>query len=92
MPRQAAVAVDIRTPTRDDASAIMRVRRVAILAKASTHYDEAILNDWVEAGDLGRIATRISDPDMIALVAEAGDEMIGVGMVALAEHECRPYM
>jgi len=80
-------ALDIRTPGRDDAAAILRVRSNAILAKASSHYDAAILNDWVEAGDLGRIASKLSDSDIIALVAVAGDAMIGFGMVALSKHE-----
>ena len=79
--------LDIRTPTRDDAAAIMRVRSDAILAKAPTHYDAAILNDWVVAGDPGRIANKLSDPDIIALVAVTGDAMIGFGMVARSRHE-----
>ena len=80
-------ALNIRTPTRDDAAAILRVRSDAILAKASTHYDAAILNDWIEAGDLGRTAKKLSDPDIIALVAVTGDAMIGFGMVSLSKHE-----
>ena len=80
-------ALNIRTPTRDDAAAILRVRSDAILAKASTHYDAAILNDWIEAGDLGRTAKKLSDPDIIALVAVTGDAMIGFGMVARSRHE-----
>jgi len=80
-------ALEIRAPGRDDAAAIMRVRSDAIWAKASTHYDDAIVSDWVEAGDLARIANKLCDPDIIALVAVAGDAMIGFGMVSLAKHE-----
>jgi hypothetical protein len=80
-------ALEIRTPRRDDAAAIRRVRSDAIWAKATTHYDDAIVRDWVEAGDPGRIANKLSDPDIIALVAASGDALIGFGMVALSKHE-----
>ena len=80
-------ALHIRTTRPDDAAAIMRVRSDAIWAKATTHYDDAIVRDWVEAGDPGRIANKLSDPDIIALVAVAGDAMIGFGMVSLSRHE-----
>ena len=58
----------VRTPGREDAAAILRVRRDAILAKATSHCDAEILNAWVAAGDLAWIADRVSDPDTIAPV------------------------
>ena len=67
----------------------MRVRREAILAKAASHYDPVILNDWAGAADAGRTAKRISDPDYRALVAEAGGEIIGFAMAAISKHELK---
>jgi hypothetical protein len=81
------VALEIRTPRGVDAADIMRVRREAILAKASSHYDPVTLNDWANAGDAGRTAKRISDPDYRVLVAEAGGEIIGFAMAAISKRE-----
>jgi hypothetical protein len=84
-------ALEIRRAVPDDATAIVRVRREAILSKATTHYDRAILNDWVDAmgaSERGaRITRRISDPVSIVLVAEAGDEIIGFAMADLSKNE-----
>ncbi len=83
----------IRPAGRTDAVDIIRVRREAILSKATTHYDQATLNDWADAMDaterVARIERRISDPGFITLVAEAGDgdEIIGFAMAALASNE-----
>jgi hypothetical protein len=79
--------VKIRPAVGDDAAEIARVRREAILSKAAGHYDQTILHDWADAGDVGRIGKRISDPDYIVLVAAAGDEMIGFAMAALSKSE-----
>ena len=87
MERPPAVAPKIRSAVRGDVTAIVQVRREAILARAASHYDPVLLNDWAEAGNAGRIAKRISDPDYRTLVAEAGGEMIGFVMVSLAKCE-----
>jgi hypothetical protein len=80
-------ALEIRTALRADVADIMRVRREAILSKAASHYDPVTLNDWADAGDAGRTAKLISDPDYRALVAEAGGEIIGFAMAAIAKQE-----
>ena len=80
-------AFEIRAARCADAADIMHVRREAILAKSASHYDPVILNDWADAGDAGRMAKRISDPDYRALVAEAGGDIIGFAMAAISEHE-----
>jgi hypothetical protein len=81
----------IRRAVRDDATRIMQVRREAILAKAATHYDRAILNDWADAMDasdrVARIGKRISDPNWIVLVAEADGEIIGFAMANASKNE-----
>jgi hypothetical protein len=79
--------VEIRIARRADVADIMRVRREAILAKAAAHYDPVTLNDWADAPDAGRTAKRISDPDYRVLVAEAGGEIIGFAIAAIAKHE-----
>ena len=81
------IAPEIRAAVRGDVTAIVQVRREAILARAVSHYDPVILNDWADAGDAGRIAKRISDPDHRTLVAEAGGEIIGFAMAALSKSE-----
>jgi putative acetyltransferase len=79
--------LEIRAAVRTDAAEIIRVRREAILSKAASHYDPVIVNDWADAADAGRIAKRISDPDYRALVAEAGGEIIGYAIAAIAKRE-----
>jgi len=79
--------LEIRAARRADVTDIMRVRRQAILSKAASHYDPATLNDWADAGDAGRMAKRISDPDYRALVAEADGEIIGFAVAAISKHE-----
>jgi hypothetical protein len=80
-------ALEIRAAVRSDVAEIMRVRRGAILAKAASHYDPVIVNDWADAADAGRIAKRISDPDYRALVAEADGDIIGFAMAAISKQE-----
>ena len=84
-------ALEIRRAAPGDATAIVLVRREAILSKAKTHYDLAILNDWADAMGaserVARIERRISDPVSIVLVAEAGDEIIGFAMADLSKNE-----
>jgi GNAT superfamily N-acetyltransferase len=81
----------IRRAARDDATPMMLVRRKAIVAKAAAHYDQMILNDWAGAIDItdrvAHIKQKISDPDYIVLVAEAGDEIIGFAMAAPSKNE-----
>jgi hypothetical protein len=81
------VVLEIRAAVRSDVAEIMRVRREAILAKAASHYDPLIVNDWADAADAGRIAKRISDPDYRALVAEADGEIIGFAIAAISKRE-----
>ena len=78
---------EIRAARRDDVADIIRVRREAILSKAASHYDPVALNDWADAGDAGRTAKRISDPDYRVLVAEAGGEIIGFAVAAISKRE-----
>jgi GNAT superfamily N-acetyltransferase len=81
----------IRRAIRDDATRIMLVRRQAILAKAAAHYDQVILNDWAGAIDItdrvARIRKKISDPNCIVVVAEAGDEIIGFAVAVPSKNE-----
>jgi hypothetical protein len=79
--------LEIRAARRDDVAGIMRARREAILAKAASHYDRVALNDWADAGDVGRTAKRISDPDYRVLIAEAGGEIIGFAIAAISKRE-----
>jgi GNAT superfamily N-acetyltransferase len=87
MQRPPHVTAKIRAAVRSDAAKILLVRREAILARAASHYDPVILNDWANAGDAGRIANRISDPDYRTLVAEAGGEIVGFATASLAKCE-----
>jgi hypothetical protein len=81
------IALEIRSAVRGDVTEIVRVRREAILARAASHYDPVILNDWADAANAGRIAKRISDPDYRTLVAEAGGEIVGFATAALSKGE-----
>jgi GNAT superfamily N-acetyltransferase len=87
MQRPPSVTPKIRSAVRGDVTEIVQARREAILARAASHYDPVILNDWADAADVGRIAKRISDPDYRTLVAEAGGEIIGFAMAALSKGE-----
>jgi hypothetical protein len=89
MERPPAVAARIRPAVRSDATAILLVRREAVLAKAAGHYDPDILNDWANAVDAARIARQISDPDYRVLVAESDSEIIGFVMAVLSSHELK---
>ena len=87
MQRTPATAPKIRAAVSGDVTAILQVRREAILTRAGSHYDPVILNDWADAADAGRIARRITDPDFRTLVAEVGGEIIGFAMAALSKGE-----
>jgi hypothetical protein len=84
-------ALEIRRALPSDATAIVVTRREAILSKAKTHYDRAILNDWADAMGaserVARIERKILDPDFVVLVAEAGDEIIGFAMADLSKNK-----
>ena len=83
--------LEIRRATPHDAMAMLRVRREAILSKAASHYDQAILNAWVGAESSDRIAgieQQISDTRVITLVAVA-EELIGFAMAIPSEHQLR---
>ena len=80
----------IRRAVRDDATQMMLVRREAILAKAAAHYDPVTLNDWAGTDITDRVARirqRISDPNCIVMVAEAGEEIIGFAMAVPSRNE-----
>jgi putative acetyltransferase len=83
--------LEIRTAVQSDATEIVHVRREAILSKAASHYDQAIVEDWADAMDaadrIARIERNISDPGFVVLVAEAGGDLIGFASAALANHE-----
>jgi hypothetical protein len=89
MERPPAVSAKIRPAVRNDAAKILQVRREAVLVKAASHYDRAILNDWANAVDAARIAEQIVDPDYRVLVAEAGGEIVGYAMAVLSKHELK---
>jgi hypothetical protein len=83
--------LEIRRAVPNEATAIVLVRREAILSKAKTHYDRAILDDWADAMGsserVARIERKISHPLSIVLVAEAGNEIIGFAMADLSNNE-----
>ena len=83
--------VEIRPAVPGDATAIVRVRREAIVAKAAARYDQAILNNWADAMDatdrVAKIERQISDSGFIVLVAEAGGELTGFAMADLSNNE-----
>ena len=76
----------IRAAVSGDVTAILQVRRQAILVRAGSHYDPVILNDWADAANAGRIARRIRS-GLSTLVAEVGGEIIGFAMAAPAKGE-----
>jgi hypothetical protein len=51
--------LEIRRAVPGDATAIVRVRREAILSKAKAHYDRAILNEWTDAWGASEHVARI---------------------------------
>jgi hypothetical protein len=83
--------LEIRRAVPSEATAIVLVRRKAILSKAKTHYDRVILDDWADAMGaserVARIERKILDPGFVVLVAEAGDEIIGFAMADLSKNE-----
>jgi GNAT superfamily N-acetyltransferase len=83
----------IRRAVRDDATRIVLARREAILAKAADHYDQLTLNDWAGTIDItdrvAHIRKKISDPNCIVVVAEAGDEIIGFAMAVPSKNELK---
>jgi hypothetical protein len=83
--------LQIRRAVDGDAAVIVRVRRQAVLSKAGSHYDLAILDDWADAAGAAdraaRIARNIANPDFVVLVAETAGDIIGFAMVALAKNE-----
>jgi hypothetical protein len=83
--------VEIRPAVPDDATAIMRVRREAIVAKAATHYDQAIVNNWADAMDatdrVAQIERKICDSGFIVLVAETSGALTGFAIADLSNNE-----
>ena len=84
-------SLEIRLAGHSDASGMARVRREAILSKATSHYDLAIVNDWADAIDLpdriNRIEHEIGDPGYVVVVAEAEGELLGFGIANLRNCE-----
>ena len=82
----------IRTARPDDAVAILRVHREAILLKAAGHYPESTLGAWalgVTPERVARLAQQIADPEFIVVVAEAGEEAIGYGVAVPVREQLR---
>jgi GNAT superfamily N-acetyltransferase len=83
--------LQIRPAVRGDAVEITRARREAILAKAGSHYDQVIVQEWAGAMDasdrVARIGKQIFDPNYLVLVAEAATEIIGFAMANLSKNE-----
>jgi GNAT superfamily N-acetyltransferase len=82
---------EIRIATRGDATAMTQARREAILSKAPTHYDQALVTDWADATNfhdrVRQIEQQIADPGRIVLVAEAGGAMLGFAVADLQNSE-----
>jgi hypothetical protein len=82
---------EIRVAGHHDASGMARVRREAILSKAVTHYDNAIVSDWADATDFServrQIERKIAEPGCIVLVAEAKSGMLGFAIADLENCE-----
>lgn len=83
--------LEIRPAVPNDATAIVRVRREAIVAKAAIHYDQAIVNNWADATDatdrIAQIERKISASGFIVLVAEAGGALMGFAIADLSNNE-----
>jgi len=71
--------LEIRTARLNDATAMMQVRREAVLSKALSHYQQPILDAWVAVTPdrVARFKQEIADPEFLVLVAEAGSAIIG---------------
>jgi Acetyltransferase (GNAT) family len=82
----------VRTASKGDAAATMHVHREAVFAKAAGYYPRAVLEAWAPgdtADRVARIAREIVDPDFIAVVAEAGGDIIGFAMAVPSRGELR---
>ena len=81
----------IRLAALHDATAIAHVRRQAILSKAATHYDQALLIAWADATNfpdrVRHFEQNISDPGCVALVAESGNDLCGFAIADLVHCE-----
>jgi putative acetyltransferase len=81
----------IRRAVHADVTAMVRVRREAILAKAASHYDQATLNDWARPADdadrAARFGQKISDSSFIVLAAEAFGDIIGFAIAVPSNNE-----
>lgn len=72
--------VRIRAARSTDAIAMTLARREAILAKSWGHYEQATVEAWAVDGAserLVRYAQQIADPELIVLIAETGDDVLG---------------
>jgi len=83
--------LEIRTARLNDATAMMQVRREAVLSKALSHYQQPILDAWVAVTPdrVARFKQEIADPEFLVLVAEAGSAIIGFTKAILSKGEMR---
>jgi len=82
----------IRPARTDDATSILSVHREAVLAKATAHYSRSDLEAWAVGATperVARVRQQIGDPQFIALVAEAGNQVIGFGVVVPSQQRLR---
>jgi putative acetyltransferase len=82
--------VTIRPAKPEDATAMVRVRRGAILGKARNGYAQPTIEAWAAEAAPDRAALYIrdiADPEVIVLVAESGGEVIGFAIAVPAQEE-----
>ncbi len=81
----------IRTARSNDATAMMQVRREAVLSKALSHYQQPTLDAWVAVAPdrVARFEQEIADREFLVLVAEAGSEIIGFAKAIPSKGELR---
>lgn len=72
--------VRIRAARSSDATNMMVARREAILAKGFGYYEQSMIDAWAVDGAAERIPRylqQIADPELIVLIAENGDDVLG---------------
>jgi L-amino acid N-acyltransferase YncA len=82
----------IRVARPHDAVAMAEVRREAILSTDGEHYPAPTVEAWVTDGASDRVARyvqQIDDPQLIVLIAEAGDDVIGFAVADPTREELR---
>ncbi len=82
----------VRRAEKADARAILECHREAIKAKAISHYSEKIVDSWapeVNPSQIQQIEGVVLSPDLIYLVAESAEGILGFGIVVLKANELR---